>query len=370
MKRIFALTLAVMLLLSGCGSKQEPVIQTAPPTQAPTTEPATEAATEPTTEPATEPAPVYYNPLNGQILDEPFTGRIFANTISNIPDAIPHVGVNQADILMECFVNGSIIRCIALFTDIESVEAIGSTRSTRLMFNDIVQHYSAILAEAGGDPRVLKDASERGITHFNVDSLMRQAGELEKGTAYRDKQYKYGEHNLFAIGAGVKAYAESQGVPMTLERDYGLVFTEDGTPADGEVADKISVVITYNKAKKETIMEYDPSTGKYTFYQYGKMMVDQITEEPEQFRNVVIMFTDISMNGPFHQADFVAGGTGYFACGGKIIPMTWTCADEDSAFQYWTMDGEPLYFGQGNSYIAICTADSPVTYEAAEVVEE
>lgn len=339
-------------------------------TTAPTAVPTTAPTTEPTTVPTTEPAPVYRNPLNGTILEEPFTDRIFANTISNIPDAIPHVGVNQADILVECFVNGSIIRCLALYTDIESVDAIGSTRSTRLMFNDIAQHYSAVLTHAGGSDQALKDANSRGINHYNIDSIMRQAGELAQGVAYRDKEYKYGEHNLFGIGSGIHAYVEAQGVDMTLERDYGFLFAEDAVPADGEDAQSITIDLVVGKYKKETIMEYDSAAGKYTFYQYGKMMADQITEVPEQFRNVVIQFADITMNGIYQQADFLTGGTGYYACGGKIIPMQWTCEGDEEPFRYWTMDGEPLYFSEGNSYIAICSPESPVTYTGAEPTTE
>ena len=75
---------------------------TQPSTEAPTTEAPTEEETEP---PTTEPPPVYRNPLNGELLYEPYTGRIFISTISNIPDALPHVSANQADIIFETFVN-------------------------------------------------------------------------------------------------------------------------------------------------------------------------------------------------------------------------------------------------------------------------
>ncbi len=370
MRRILALTLVLAMLLCGCGGKKPTA---AAPTDAPETtaapvETTAEPTTEPTTVPTTEPAPIYRNPLNGEIIEEPFTGRLYANTISNIPDALPHVGVMQADILMEMFVNGSIIRCLALFSDIESVDAIGSTRSTRLMFNDIAEHYSLILTHAGGSGQCLRDANNRGLTHYNVDSVMRQGGETAQGVAYRDKVYKYGEHNLFAVGPGIKAYAQEQGVEMTLEKDYGLTFTEDAVPADGEAADKITITITYGQSRKETIMEYNAEAGKYVYNQYGKVMTDQITNELEAFTNVIVMHTNITANGIYQTADFVAGGTGYFANGGKIIPITWTCDSETSPFRFFHTDGTPLDLGVGNTYVAICTPESPVVYEALEPV--
>lgn len=362
MKRLIALMLTLTLLLCGCGAKGEPAVTEAPAavpetTAAPTAEP----TTEPTTVPTTEPAPVYVNPLNGEILDAPFTGRIFANTVSNLADNIPHVGVVKADMLIECYVNmDSVVRCLALFTDIDSVDAIGSTRSTRPMFNAIAQHYDLILSHAGGSDQALKDAKDRGVENFNIDAW----AVASTGASYRDKERKGAyENTLYGIGSGIKAYAEAQGYPMTLERDYGFSFTDDGTPAQGVEAKDISITLTYKKAKKETRMVYDERTGKYAFNQYGQVMTDLKTEEVEAFRNVIVMYADITTTGIYHIADFSAGGTGYFACGGKLIPITWSCAGDKEPFRFFTESGEPLELGRGNTYMAICTPESPVVCE-------
>lgn len=367
MKKIIALMLTLALLLCGCGVKSEPVPEPTAATAvaAAVTESTSEPETEATTIPTTEP-PVYIHPLNGSELSEPFTGRIFASSVSNVREALPHVSVNEADVLFESFVNGSVVRCLALYSNISAVEAIGSTRSTRPMLNDLAEHYDAVLSHAGGTEVALVDANNRGLNHYNVDSLMRKTDDpLKAGTAYRDKEYKYGEHNLFVIGSGIQAYAESQGVETINlpERDYGFLFTEDGTPAGGEDATTIKIQIKYNSTKKDTVMEYDAETGRYVYWQYGNMMVDQITEEPETFRNVVTMFAPMStITYGYHVADFNAGGTGYYACGGKIIPITWTCSGDKEPFRFFTEDGEPLAFGAGNTYIAISSNTGSVTW--------
>ena len=377
MKKWIVWTLVLALLLSGCSGKQQTPAETkAPepivlpmPTQE-ETEPSVEetmAATEATAVP-TEPE-IYRNPLNGKIIDQPFTGRIFANTVSNMQENMPHVGVNHADVVMEMYVNmNNIVRCLALFTDIDSVDAIGSTRSTRPVFNDIAQHYDLVLTHAGGSDEALGDADSRGIDHFNLDSW-----ELaDTGASYRDKEYKRSlENSLFGVGSGIRTYAESQGIAMELERDYGFRFAEDGngTPADGEAADKISWTMVYKQAKKDTSFVYNAELGKYVWNQYGKEMHDQITDEPEAFTNVIIMQASITNNGIYHAVDFVAGGLGYYANGGKLIPIVWACDDEDSAFRFMTNDAQPLLMGEGNTYIAIVTPESPIAWEATQVSE-
>ena len=114
MKRFISLTLILMLLLSGCvvGKTEAPKVEA---TQPATTVPETTEA--PTTEPTTEPTepPVYRNPLNGQIIDEPYTDRLFACTISNMQENLPHVNLCKADVVFETYVNmNNIVRCLAL----------------------------------------------------------------------------------------------------------------------------------------------------------------------------------------------------------------------------------------------------------------
>ena len=369
MKRMLSWILVLTLLLSGCAGKEtnaqespnNPESPAAQETLTETTAAGAEETTEATTAP-TEPQ-IYRNPLNGEILDAPFTGRVYASTISNMQENMPHVGVNHADVVMEMYVNmNNVVRCLALFTDIASVDAVGSTRSTRPIFNDIAQHYDLVLSHAGGSDTALSDADNRGIDHFNVDSWT----VAQSGASYRDTKYKRSyENSLFMNGPAFRAYAESMGVAAELEKDYGFRFTDQGTPADGEDAAAISWTMVYGQAKKNTSFVYNADLGKYVWNQYGTEMRDQITNEPEAFTNVIVMFANITNNGIYHAADFVAGGTGYYANGGKLIPIVWACDDEDSAFRFMTNDAEELEMGAGNTYIAIVTPESPVTWEAA-----
>lgn len=364
MKRILALSLAALLL---CGCAARTPAPTSPSTTEPpevTTEPTAAPTTEPTTVPTTEPEPVYTNPLTGEVIEAPVEKRIFAVSINNLPYAVPHYGVNQADIYLEMLVNGSIIRGLALFTDPSDVPSIGSVRSNRFMFNNLCLHYDAIMAHAGGDSTVRSNARERGVDNFNIDTWD------ETSYSFRDKErskagYDW-EHCLFAKGDGLEAHAVEEGIDVSQdpEKDYCLRFTEDGTPEGGEEAGTVNLTFQYKSTKKDTSMIYNEELGKYVYHQYGEDMLDGATGEPEAFRNVLVLLADVHMiSRGFYEADLVAGGEGYYACGGKIIPITWGSDSEDSPLWFKTMDGEPLSMGVGNSYIAIAPLDSPVSYE-------
>lgn len=345
MKKLLCLILTLSLLLCGCAGQDA---------MEETTEAVTETTvvTEPTTVP-TEP-PVYRNPLNGQILEEPYTGRVFAHTITNTQDALPHVNAVKADILVEAYVSRGVVRCLGLYTNIGEVEAIGGTRSTRLLFNQIAHIYDAVLIHGGGFGMVLEDADGKGLDHFNVDSLYRQRDPLAQKVAYRDKQYRrYAPNDLFGYGPGIVEYVEAQGVRMTQPEDkqYYLNFVDDATPVDGEIADE--VIIYYGFNTKNTVMKYNPSTKKYEYNQYMKLMTDQITGEVEAFNNVLILKADIYENYIYSEATFQCGGTGYYACGGRIIPIVWECEGGDTPFRCMTLDGEPLNVNVGNTYMGI-----------------
>ena len=369
MKKMIVWLLVLTMLLSGCGGARADAPESTPAETEAAVPETTEiqettvptVPTEETTVP-TEPE-IFRNPLNGALLDAPFTGRVYASTVSNMAENLPHVGINHADVVMEMYVNmNNIVRCLALFSDIDAAEAVGSTRSTRPIFNDIAQHYDLVLAYAGGSDTALNDAENRGIDHFNVDSW----AVAQTGASYRDTQYRRSyENSLFVAGPALREYAQSQGVAAELEKDYGFRFAEEGTPEAGEAADVVSLTMVYGRAKKDTSFVYDAQMDKYIWNQYGQEMRDQITGEPEGFTNLIVMFADITNNGIYHAADFTAGGTGYYANGGKLIPIVWSCQDEDSAFRFITLDAQDLQMGAGNTYIAIVTPESPVTWQAA-----
>lgn len=364
MKKIIALTMVLAALLCGCGKDKTPET-TAPvaETEAATTAP----TTEPTTVPTTEPAPVYTNPLTGEVLEEPFTNRIFAFSIGNTKEAIPHYGVSKSDVLFESFVNGLTTRRFAMFSNVKDVTAIGGIRSMRVNWTDLAAGYDAIAVHAAGSGYVLGDMNETGIDNIYGE-------QWDGGFHYRDKErMKAGtsmEHCLYDRGADIVTYAESQGIRVTQdpEKDYGMRFSETPSSANGERADTVNITFMLSNRKKPTIMNYDPASGSYTMTQYDVLMTDGIYDNAlELYKNVfALYFPYHGEYNVYHVPETVGDGEGYFACEGKIIPIQWHRADNNSPFTFTLMDGTPLEQGIGNSYIAMIPTGSTVEWAAVD----
>ena len=355
MKKLLALILALCLLLCGCGKGAEET--TVPETTEPeTTVPET---TEPeTTEP--EPTePEYINPLNGQILAQPFTERIFAVSINNISPALPFQGVSQADIVFEMLVNDYATRCLALFTNIQGVSSVGSIRSGRKNFVDVGEAYDAIIGHAGYGSVVRSEFSSRGIDNINLGNWAgyRDQTRLSSGYAL--------EHTLFVTGQKYYEAAVKAGfrVEQPADKDYGLDFVDDATPADGEDASQINIWFW----DKKTVMTYNDQIGKYEFSEYGKDVTDENTGEIISFENVIVMLCTVNNERPgtalYHVADVQGSGEGYFACNGKIIPIQWHHENKTDPFTFTLTDGTPLELGVGNTYIAFAPNTEEVEYQ-------
>ena len=370
MKRLIPFLLVLSLLLCACSSAPEQTEPSAEPSTAATTQPVettqppteetTEPATEATTEPATEPTEsAYRNPLNGEALDAPYVGRIIASTIDNVPPALPHHGISQADLFFEMFVNDYCTRGFALFSNAGEVESIGPIRSLRYNFTDIAMGFDAVVNYASGSEGPLSYIRKSGIDHISVD---------EGNYAYRDSdRYKnqgYNwEHTMFAKGQSLLDGAKERGFDIAVEGlDFGLNFAEEAVPDNGQDAAEIEIIFTHNGRTKDSVMKYDAETGKYVFWQYGEEMIDENNGAPEAFQNVIVALVPVANDGVYHVADLIGRGEGYFACGGKLIPIRWSHESADSLYAFTLEDGTPLTLGVGSTYVGIVPTGSPVNF--------
>lgn len=361
-----ALVVILLALICVCCSMQQDEPENTQPsssTTVPTTQTTapTETTVPPTTQSPTQPSTEEYNPFTGEVLAEPINARPFLISINNSRNAMPLCGLNDADIVFEMLVNERSTRCLALVTDVNAIERIGSIRSMRFNFIDITKAYGGIAIYASGSKTVLAELNASGIDHIsalsgnNGGAFYREQGRLDAGYAR--------EHTLFAIPSLMAQLAQKRGYSVTTEEyvDYGLRFTEDGTPEDGETANTITM--SFFTGNKQTTMKYNAETGRYQLHQYGADQIDGNTEnEPLAFKNVFTLFAVNEDVGTYHVAQLLGSGDGYYATGGKIIPIKWHHEVETEPFTFTLADGTPLVQSVGNSYVGIIPTGSAFSY--------
>lgn len=369
MKRIIALLLVIVLLLAGCG-KKEPVAEAEPSTEPtiPTTEatePATEPAepTEPSTEAPTEAAVIYRHPLTGEVLEEPFDGQITAVVINNHKKCLPQHGQTDADIYYEIEVEGSITRCMALFTNLEDSPKIGPIRSVRTYFNILSRAVQAPVIHCGGSTYARDGYVDYAKTKL---SNWQHVDANASDGFYRDQERKaqgYAhEHTLFTDGERLLKVLAKKGYDTPAKTpDAQLLFAEK-PELSGEAATSLTLKF---KSGKTTSFEYDAESGLYSASQYGGEWVDGNTNEAMKFRNVITLYTEQvqPISGSGRQFYTLLGsGDGHMVCDGQIVPIKWHHDSYEEPFRYTLEDGSPLYLGVGQSYIAIM-GGNPISYE-------
>lgn len=370
MKRFltFMLSLALLLSLSACSNttssqEEQPVDDTE------TTEPEEVSEPEPEPEPEQEEEEedtlTYVNPLTGEATEEDISGnRPVMVMLNNLKQALPQSGNGQADIIYEILEEGGITRMLAVYQDISAVEGnLGTIRSTRPYYVHLVAGMDGILVHAGGS----SEAYEL-IESYPIDDLDALSG----GAAslfWRDKDRLSAgiatEHTMYITASDIANYLDTSGMRTEHEEGFSIphTFVEDATPADGSSANVITVPFSGYKTGE---FKYDAESGNYLVSEYGSAYVDETTGKQVSVKNVLIIMTQVSqIEGDSKGRISVAmsgAGIGYFACGGKYIPINWSRETEDSMYTFTKIDGEELVLGIGTSYVNIVPTTCSVSF--------
>lgn len=323
---------------------------------------------EPVPEPEPEPEPVlpYVNPLTGEGCETDIgKNRPIAIMLNNLKKALPQLGISQADIIYEAPAEGGITRMLGVFQSVEGVGDIGTVRSARDYYVSIAAGMDAVYLHAGGSPQAYSAIQSWGVTALDCVN-----GPYEGTLYWRDATRRKNagwEHSVLTSGEKILELLPTY-KRVRLEHQegyqYPMSFAEDATPAGGEPAQTVTVKFSNYKTG---VFRYDADTGLYLVEEYGKPYVDGNNDEQVAVKNVLVLRTDIKLiagdSAGRLSVRMTGSGEGYFICGGKAEPITWSKESNTSPIRYQTANGTELPFGIGPSYINIVDKSYPVTIE-------
>lgn len=373
MKRIFCLMFALlMVLLCACHPGEQPTPSSSaspaptptpsasqPVTPPPSETPQPSEAPTPSPSPSEEP-PVeltYPNPLTGLPMEEDTANqKPVAVMLNNIKAAMPQQGNSQADIIYEVLAEGGITRMVGIYHDVSDLGIVGSVRSARLYFWDLALGHDAIFVHAGGSPEFYDTKDARGLS--TVDGVNGYYAYATTGLFWRDREriegkyYAY-EHSLLTSGEKLTEILTQRGEfgPHKDGYTYKMNFAANATPAGGENC--AAVIVPFSNSKSTTF-RYDRDSRLYMAEQYGGAMIDGNDNSQIAVSNVIILKTSCTVVDDAGRMKIdLSSGEGWFACGGKVIPITWKKGNCDQQLRYYTMDGKSLTLEQGKSYVCI-----------------
>lgn len=373
MKRMITALLAAGLLLmqlSACTKTGEVLPEVTPTDSAPAATQTTQPVQTPEVSPeqSEEPEPTAYtgpvDPLTGEPVGEEIAqARPIAVMLNNLKQAMPQLGNSQADIIYEALAEGGITRMLAVYQSVDGVGLIGSVRSARTYYLELALGHDAIYLHAGGSPDAYTKIKAWNVTAFDCVN-----GPYEGTLFWRDKdriKNNGSVHSVVTSGETIQKLLPTYGVRMEHEDGYSyeMQFAQDGTPAGGETADRLTVPFS---SYKTGVFDYDPDTGTYLVSEYGAAYVDGNSGAQVAVTNVLVLKTACKLIAGDDAGRItvdLTGGDGWFACGGKIIPIQWSKDGADGQLRYYTMDGEPLTLGIGTSYVNIIPLESEITAE-------
>ena len=355
-RKLIALLALVALALTACGGGEVPAEPS--PEQTPVVTDAPEITPEVTPEPEPSVEPEYdgpVNPLTGlPIAEDAVNDRPVAIMLNNLKKALPQLGNSQADIIYEVLTEGGITRMLGVYQSVEGVGEIGSVRSSRPYYLELALGHDAIYLHAGGSEDAYSKIKEWGVTALDC-----VRGPYEGTLFWRDKERissKGLEHSVLTSGEKILELFPKYRFRKEHNEDYSyqMQFAKDGTPAEGESAQVIQVPFSNYKTG---VFTYDAEKGKYLVEEFGAAYIDGNTGEQVAVTNVLVIQTACkAIKGDEAgriTVDLTGEGDGWFACGGKIIPIRWSKESRNHQLVYTTQSGELLTLGAGNSYVNI-----------------
>lgn len=313
------------------------------------------------TEEPEEPARIF-NYLNGKtVTEEERNKRPVAIMLNNLQKSLPQEGLCSGDIYYECAAEGGITRLMMLVSDIDNLGTVGSIRSSRDYFVDFLANHDAIYVHAGGSEQAYAKINWRGIS--NLDGVNMYLPSTFWRDTWRMNNIGY-EHSMMTSGEGIAAGIKQKGYRTTLDENQVPMFNFYDEDTDNRLIGSPAPHVHMISTSIQTVdFVYNSETGEYLRYQYnGKAHVDGTTGEQLSVKNVIILFTDISLipgdTAGRLSVGTVGSGQGYYITNGKRKVINWSRESKTSTVHLEYRNGDELILNSGKTFI--CVVDDSV----------
>lgn len=334
-KRLVVLFLIVLLLVSGCGKKEEKVDSNKDKNNDVQVEPKVEEK-------------------KLTIIDEDSKSRPYAIIINNLPSAMKvQAGLDQAYMIYEFPIEGGYSRSLALFKD-KTTNKIGTIRSARQNYIDYALENDAIFVHWGGNHPAYDVIKETKVTDIDAQSSSKPF--------FRDNPEKLAtEHTGYTSLEKLIDYAtNTKKYRLTTDVKSPLKYTTDTVDLSkaSDAKEAKTVELNYSGSYKLKYV-YDESTGRYQRYYNNKEHKDYFTGNKFDTKNIIITligtgkvkgYTDAAGTN-YTDLYNIGSGSGYYITNGYAREIKWSKESRSAQTKYTYNDGTEVNVNDGNTYI-------------------
>ncbi|HET8930595.1 MAG TPA: DUF3048 domain-containing protein [Acidimicrobiales bacterium] len=339
--RSVALLGAFALAFAGCScGAEKPTPVTAP------------ASTTPETTTTTVPKPTIVAPLTGApTTDLAAAGRpALVVKIDNAdPPARPQLGLNQADVVYEERVEGSVTRFAAVFQSTQS-DPVGPIRSARLTDIPIISALTRpLFAWSGANPGVTRAVRAAPVVDIGPDVA---------GDAYERRGVggKVAPHNFYSSTAKLWAHAPADAQPPAPIFQFRMA--GDGRGAGARKIREVHVDFGVTRGAPVD-WRWDANRNGFARWQRGTPHVDERGTQVAP-RNVIVQFVEYRRNGdvdvggsPVYVAEQIGSGACWVLTDSHLIEGTWTKTSNEAITTFTDTKGNPIKLNPGRTWVEL-----------------
>ncbi len=273
--------------------------------------------------------------------------------VDNSPQARPHAGINQADLVYELQVEG-ITRFMEVFHS-NTPDRIGPVRSARSSDINLLSNLNRpLLIWSGGNPGVTSEVLAAQDNGLLVDLVHGGAANAEF-TRDGSRNVDY-EHTLFVNAVGIRTNftPDDAGPPPVVFTHQGL-----GETLPPNAIDFPGLTVDFGDNVRVDYV-WDAGHGGWDRFQvdalHGPGDAAFVDEAGVQVAptNVVVLNLEYERSGNSPVAISIGEGTGMVLTQGKALLITWSRANPDDP---WTITdpstGSPVALPAGSTWVAL-----------------
>ena len=317
--------------------------------------------------------PENVNPLTGLVVDDvaKLNRRPIFVKVTNFPrTARPQAGLSLTDMVFDYYTGAGVNRFALLFYG-QDAERVGPVRSGRLADGQLVPMYQGIMSCGSADQLYVWPTLIEKLGYYRIFL----EGENSCPAMCRDDSVPERVNSLFTNTAALTDWAVRREVDLQVRFDLEGMYFNSTPPASSESAEFVALNY-YSRNRAE--WHYDPATAKYLKWIEDIDDEDQIfmiphidrnTDQQIAFSNVVVMFAEYLEYGEtLHDIVITGAGRGRAVLfrDGKKYEGYWRVVSRYKPLQFFDMDGNPLAFKPGNSWVMIAGLSSTIKEEPAD----